>query len=723
MPPYYPGLITRQLQAVTPPGSWLLDPFGNDPYILLELARAGYRILVTANNPIPAFILQVLASAPTVEEWGDALLALANLKTSDGQRLEDFITSFYRIHCPKCGTEIEIESFIWAEETVDPAAIVTQCPSCGLSGEIPLTPELITQIKHLPSLALHKSRALELVSGPDDEMRSLMEEVIRYYRPRALILMQILLNKINLQEFSPRQKTLLQALFLTTADRVNQLWAYPLGRNRPRQLITPPKYQEANVWQALVQSREIWQHQDEPVTIREWPALPSLQGGISLFKGRLRELTPRPAPDMIKHIIISLPRRNQAFWNFAGLWTGWLWGREAVSPLHHSLLRQRYDWTWHTKALEKVMIQLHDLVPEQTPVLLNIAELDNMFLMSGLLSANHSGLSLKGLAADGEISILQSHWQVGIPGNISAPQTNLSSLARQSAQAYLAQRGEPSPYPPLLAHVLVDLLIQGALQKQPESQPNGTLNELLVELETAFRDPSLFTRFAPGLSPDSGLYWLKNPPKAYTPLADKVEEAVHAFLDQNLHADWDTILRVTQQQTPGFSTPDRDLLAACLEAYAQQVQPEKPYWMLRSGEDQEIRKKDLQTISTLLQKICQKLHYQYNLESDHMVWSQEEKPAFLIFPMTSGIISPYLIKYSSFPGTKLIVIPGSRSNLVTFKLKRDPNLQALFNENWHFINYRQVRNIANNPLLNQDLFESQLFEDPPEYQLSQLALF
>ena len=54
MPPLEDGVISAWLPAYAhaPAGSWVLDPFGFSPRLALEAARAGYRVLVTVNNPI-----------------------------------------------------------------------------------------------------------------------------------------------------------------------------------------------------------------------------------------------------------------------------------------------------------------------------------------------------------------------------------------------------------------------------------------------------------------------------------------------------------------------------------------------------------------------------------------------------------------------------------------------------------------------------------------------
>ena len=107
-----------------------------------------------------------------------------------------------------------------------------------------------------------------------------------------------------------------------------------------------------------------------------------------------------------------------------------------------------------------------------------------------------------------------------------------------------------------------------------------------------------------------------------------------------------------------------------------------------------------------------------------MVWvDQTGLPLYSFFPITSAQISAILTVNQDLPGQKFIVLPGSRSNLITYKLKRDSNLRMLKGDDWQMVKFRQLRNLASNPLLTRELFNSQISGDPPEFHTSQLALF
>ena len=59
LPPLEDGVVSAWLGENIESGGWLLDPFGTAPRLALEAARAGYRVLVAANNPITRFMLEM----------------------------------------------------------------------------------------------------------------------------------------------------------------------------------------------------------------------------------------------------------------------------------------------------------------------------------------------------------------------------------------------------------------------------------------------------------------------------------------------------------------------------------------------------------------------------------------------------------------------------------------------------------------------------------------
>src|SRR5574339_911712 len=105
-PPLEEGVISTWLPDHAPQGSWVLDPFGFSARLVIEAARAGYRVLVTVNNPISRFLLEMSADPPSEADFQAALAELAIAKKGD-ERLGVHLQSLYFTPCEKCGQQIQ----------------------------------------------------------------------------------------------------------------------------------------------------------------------------------------------------------------------------------------------------------------------------------------------------------------------------------------------------------------------------------------------------------------------------------------------------------------------------------------------------------------------------------------------------------------------------------------------------------------------------------------
>ncbi|RPI94532.1 MAG: hypothetical protein EHM40_06195, partial [Chloroflexi bacterium] len=166
-PPLEDGVISTWLPLHAPPfdaaqgrpGSWVLDPFGFSSRLVLEAARAGYRVLVTVNNPISRFLLEMSAEPPSEVDFKAAFADLAAVKKGE-ERLGAHLQSLYLTACEKCAAEIYADSFLWRKGADAPYARVYTCPHCEDAGERVATPQDIEKAKQIAATdALHRSRA------------------------------------------------------------------------------------------------------------------------------------------------------------------------------------------------------------------------------------------------------------------------------------------------------------------------------------------------------------------------------------------------------------------------------------------------------------------------------------------------------------------------------------------------------------------------------------
>src|SRR5512143_3878101 len=120
------GTLSSWLASTVPAGSWILDPFGFSPRLVLEAARQGYRVLVTVNNPITRFLVEMAANPPSEADFKAALADLA-VSRKGSEHLEAHLQSLYLTPCEKCGHETVAQGFIWHKGEATPSARRYEC--------------------------------------------------------------------------------------------------------------------------------------------------------------------------------------------------------------------------------------------------------------------------------------------------------------------------------------------------------------------------------------------------------------------------------------------------------------------------------------------------------------------------------------------------------------------------------------------------------------------
>ncbi len=724
LPPIPAGMVRKWSRENLAPGTWVLDPFGFNPLVPIELAASGHPVLVTANNPIHAFLIQILASAPQREDFLTALQDLAVASKRD-DRMEPYIRRLYQIQCADCRNLIEAEAFLWKRDAQEPYGVLVNCPQCGALGEQEITETTRNSMTPLPAAGLHRARALVRIADQDDPLRSQVEQAVNCYPIRALIVLQTIINKLDSLEQSPHRRELLTALILTAADFGNTLWTHPTPRSRPRQLVVPPVYRERNLWKALEAGAGIWPLLNSPIPVHNWTDRHQETEGIFLFEGRLKALEPKPEPGFFSAVLTALPRPNQAFWTLSALWSGWLWGRDAVTPIRQVLTRQRYDWNWHTNALRAILSTLYQMAASTLTFWGMVAENEPMLLLSTLLSADSVGFQLQEFALSLDDDLAQCRWRLRtVPGEAATPARCLR-VARETIRHYFTKKGEPAPYQLVHAAVVATLARKNLLAMDSFLEnENLFTSETQRLLDALFKERGLLERVGGGTaSLDTGIWWLQKPPKNYIPLMDQVEKRVVQYLIKQNTATSESLAYDIYQALPGLFTPENALILNCLDSYAHLEDPEEHRWKLNKTEHPAARKADLQEMQGLLQDIAKVVSYEASGDSP-LLWKEPgaDQPDYVFHLIASSIVQPHLGKKPHPAANHIVLLPGSRANLLAFKQQRDPilrkKLDALI-----VVKFRLIRDLAVNPLLSRKLFQEQIHSDPPEYHASQLALF
>ncbi len=710
-------------------GSWLLDPFGFSPRLVLEAARNGYRVLVTANNPVARFLVEMFANPPAQFEFTAALADLGAVKKGD-ERLEGHLQSLYLTKCEKCDQQIYAQAFLWRKGEEVPYARIYECKHCNDSGERVVTDEDIERAKKIAETdALHRSRAFEKVVALHDEDRFYAEEAIQYYLPRPLYVLTTVINRLDSLNLSAERKRALTALILIACDAGNTIWAHPAERPRPKQLSTPGQFREHNVWMMLERGLSLWTETGSTVPCEAWPKKIPESGGICIYDGRLKDLKHEVKKEIpIAAVIGSLPRPNQAFWTLSALWAGWLWGKDAVEPYKVALRRRRYDWAWNATALHSAFNHLNELLPDGVPFFGLLPEPEPAFLTSVFSAASTSAFSLQSVALRTEHDAVQIVWK----NEQKQKAQNMDIHVLQNAiQEYLTTRGEPASYLHVHTAGLIALAEARAL-KQPDLEFDESLRKTSALFESALKGDEKFVHYSTGESVETGMWGLRPPERASgrsersrellaaqskdESLSDRVEIAIVTFLQKNQSAIYLEIENELYPLFTGLMTPSKGLIYAILNSYAER---EDGYWKLRAEDVSSARRDELNNISALIETIGKRLEYKTRKEDKLLIWDENGKPVRSFYVLASALIRRAL---ETSAADTIIVIPGGRAALAAYKLQRDPALAARL-KNVRVVKYRLLRTLSEVPILTRESFEEQIASDPVEKSTGQMMMF
>ncbi len=711
LPPLEDGVFRSWLADRVDRGAWLLDPFGASPRPAVEAARAGYRVLVTANNPIARFLLEMTAAPPRLGELKAALADLAISKKGE-ERLETHLQSLYLTLCLQCNREIPAHAFLWRKGEPAPFARRYECPACGHAGEYPTTDSDVERAQRIAEMAgLHRARLLERVARPDDPDREFVEEALAVYLPRAIYVLAILNNRLDAPGITPERRRLLSALFLSACDQATTLWRTAQERPRPRQLITSNEFLEHNLWLAIEAAVEPWADEAPPVPLVLWPArLPKDKGGILLFEGRLANLATRVKDIPVAAVITALPRPNQAFWTLSALWAGWLWGSKAAEPFHLVLRRRRYDWAWHLEALRFAFHHLAHLIQLGAPCLALLAEPEPAFLTAALAAAEANGFRLQGLAMRTVHDPIQLVWTRGerLRHQFTAPDR---AAIRSAIHQHLRARGEPTVYLPLHAAALAALIASHSLIRPNQPADDVLRNVSRLIHQTLLEDDQLL-HYRGGESPETGLWGLSSWQDAAMPLPDRVEEAIVNLLIHRSPLPIPDLLRRLSTLFPALLTPSWGLVQAILASYAELTDDG---WSLRPADYPAARRTELQQLAEHLQDLGDRLEYHTrSLHERALLWESGEDTVYA-FHLKASTVLAGVLSSSSPPERTVILLPEERLPLLRYKLDRDPSLADRFRA--RVLPFQTVRAFVQRTFVDRETFEAHLISFPASRQL------
>jgi len=94
-----------------------------------------------------------------------------------------------------------------------------------------------------------------------------------------------------------------------------------------------------------------------------------------------------------------------------------------------------------------------------------------------------------------------------------------------------------------------------------------------------------------------------------------------------------------------------------------------------------------------------------------------------VFYLLASALTGRILTENKYPLEKcLLILPGGRAGLLTYKENRDLKLRQQL-EGWRIVKFRLLRALAEIPVLNRQTFDEQLVSDPIEQTQGQLMMF
>jgi hypothetical protein len=328
---------------------------------------------------------------------------------------------------------------------------------------------------------------------------------------------------------------------------------------------------------------------------------------------------------------------------------------------------------------------------------------------AALMAADLAGFSLRGITLRMRSRQTQFLWRRRKEPP-SPSEQDPDELIKAAIRKLLIKRGEPAPYLLLQAAGMYALSQNGQLSN-PQIPPADNYTNTRNKIEDALTYKNGFLRYGHSEhSIEVGKWWPRQPGEVKRPLADRVERAVVNFLLENPEVTFQEIDAHLCRSFRGLRTPGEELISIILESYAQE--DENGSWTIKVSDTAKERREDVEEVQTILKEIGENLGYTV-FPDPLFTWEDAKSGEHLHFHIiASAVLGKIIFAQGQSPGHHFIVLPGSRSRLIDYKLERDPRLAQEVESGWRLLKFRLVRRISETPGLTRENLPHHFDLDP-----------
>jgi hypothetical protein len=374
-----------------------------------------------------------------------------------------------------------------------------------------------------------------------------------------------------------------------------------------------------------------------------------------------------------------------------------------------------------TRAIELTLTDLHSILPAGLPCFGLLPDLEINSLSSAISAGCSAGFKLEGLALDSDQNLGQTHWtsQKGIY-DLKTDQ-DFRKIIRETGLDLLRKAGEPLDTLAIYGACLAGLAEAGFPGEDLEAEQY--FPQLLKDFEDniAYRQGYLHY-------PVPQTWWHQEIKPSISPRSDQVEKSLVQLLVQAEQALPETIIYdQLYQEFPGDLTPKRGLIQACLNSYAHSTRSHPVEWKLKPNEIPARRVEDLEQIEAIVCELGKELGFEIDrIQTEsriiHLVWfgSGSSQHNFMI--SASGRLGALLKEKGKSGRRTWAILPGSRADLIHYKMLHNPPLATIINNEWSLVKFRHIRRLAETGGVTPENLTDLLELDPFRSDSPQLPL-
>ena len=135
-----------------------------------------------------------------------------------------------------------------------------------------------------------------------------------------------------------------------------------------------------------------------------------------------------------------------------------------------------------------------------------------------------------------------------------------------------------------------------------------------------------------------------------------------------------------------------------------------------------MRRSEMNKVGGMIEALGSRLGYSTSRQDRIYLWQEDGQTLYAFYVLASALMGRALSEITFPPEQSILLLPGGRASLATYKAQRDPSLAGRLKD-VRVMKYRLLRTLLEVPVLTRESFGKQIASDPLEKSKLQMILF